>query len=486
MVPKAAVFGWVVAAAILGCGKAQILEAASAPQCTTCHSVTGGGAVRSAHVMRASALAECPQCHDDAQRQQGAHYKLPRQDAAFPNAWCTSCHSGRGRAVGGRTPPLLLGWSDAAAGDFHGARAGAGFSGTLAAPWATGQGPLPCTACHASHTSDNAFLLASTVNGRPVAAASIDRIGVGGEALCDACHEGEHHAGCSTAGCHASDPQPPGSACFSCHGHEGIRYWTAPNPSMDGTTGCEHCHASWFRTPDHVPPAFATTPTASSLTATTATVRWSTDEGATSYVEYGVGAADWVDGNTTLVGSHVVTLTGLAPATTYVWRVRSSDAFRNVAESALRSFTTYAADALPAPDLATVSAGATVPDTSTVATLLWYPVTAPSGAAVTYEVQLASDPGFTVLTNSTLAAVDATLATGNSGWIAGTATHDTSAPARAALGFDVTLTNLPQDVCAEIQQNVYYFRVRARDANGNVSEWSATGTFGVWAADPYC
>jgi hypothetical protein len=255
---------------------------------------------------------------------------------------------------------------------------------------------------------------------------------------------------------------------------------------MVGYEGCDHCHSTWFTPVEHVPPAFSVVPVASSITATSATVRWSTNEGATSYVEYGVGTAGRVAGDAALTWQHVVTLTGLAPATSYVWRVRSSDQFRNVSESAAQTFTTYAADALPAPDLAPAWASATVPSTSTIATLLWYPVTSPSGTPVEYEVQLASDPGFTTLSNADLLAGDPTLSTGNSGWIVGTITQDSSYPPRAAVGFGVTLTNLPQDICADIQMNVYYFRVRARDANGTVSDWSTTGTFDVWASDPLC
>jgi hypothetical protein len=151
-----------------------------------------------------------------------------------------------------------------------------------------------------------------------------------------------------------------------------------------------------------------------------------------------------------------------------------------------RTFTTPGANEVPPPDLATVWAGAQVPQTTTVATLLWYPVVAPSGTAVEYEVQLASDPAFTTLVNATLLPADGTLATGNSGWIPGTPTQDHGGPPRPAVGFDVTLTNLPQDDCGPLNPNVYYFRVRARDALGTVSDWSSTGTFGAMAGDPWC
>jgi hypothetical protein len=37
-----------------------------------------------------------------------------------------------------------------------------------------------------------------------------------------------------------------------------------------------------------------------------------------------------------------------------------------------------------------------------------------------------------------------------------------------------------------LEPNVYYFRVRARDALGNVSGWSATSVFTAISSDPWC
>jgi len=455
--------------------------------CTSCHrSVPGGGAVRSSHFAGvANPSSNCQTCHDASQLVSG-HYRLPVEDPAFPDASCKSCHAGQGRTLGDQTPPLLVGWTDAAQGDFHGARSGTGYGGMLKAPYVRGQPPLACTACHDQHASGNAFLFAATVNGTAIPTGAIDRAGVGGEALCNACHEGERHGTCATAYCHGADPVPPGNACFWCHGHEGIRFWTAPNPSMEGNWGCDHCHGFSRPPTEYAAPTFSQPPTASSITATTATVRWTTNERATSYVEYGVGTAGYVAGDAAMAWQHAVTVTGLQPGTSYVWRVRSSDPLRNVAESALQTFTTYAADAVPAPDVATIWAGTEVPNTTAVATLLWYPVTAPSGTAVQYEVQLAGDPGFTVRSDSTLGLADASLATESSGWISGTPTLDFSYPRRPAVGFDVTLTNLPLDYCMSLEPNVYYFRVRARDALGNVSGWSATSVFTAISSDPWC
>ncbi len=82
----------------------------------------------------------------------------------------------------------------------------------------------------------------------------------------------------------------------------------------------------------------------SSLTATSANVTWTTNEPATSRVDYGpttaYGSSTPLDSN--LVTSHVVGLNGLAPATKYNYRVRSIDAAGNERISNNSSFTTAA------------------------------------------------------------------------------------------------------------------------------------------------
>jgi hypothetical protein len=131
-----------------------------------------------------------------------------------------------------------------------------------------------------------------------------------------------------------------------------------------------------------------------------------------------------------------------------------------------------------------VYAGAQVGTYTTTAALVWYPVTAPSGTAVEYEVQLASDPSFTFLVNGSIAGPGVPGSSlGDSGWIGGT---PTTKDGRAALSTPATVTNIPQDECFEIVPNVYYWRVRARDQQGSLSDWSATGSFGAFAGDPWC
>jgi len=96
------------------------------------------------------------------------------------------------------------------------------------------------------------------------------------------------------------------------------------------------------------PPALDTTPpTISAVQATgvsnsAATIGWTTNEAADSQVEYGTSTAYGSSSalETALVAIHSVGLTGLAPSTTYHYRVKSRDAAGNLATSADGTFTT--------------------------------------------------------------------------------------------------------------------------------------------------
>jgi concanavalin A-like lectin/glucanase superfamily protein/purple acid phosphatase-like protein len=93
--------------------------------------------------------------------------------------------------------------------------------------------------------------------------------------------------------------------------------------------------------PDTAPPTFSGgAPT--SLTNTTATIAWTTNEPADSQIEYGAdtlyGAFTPLDA--TFVTSHTQTLTGLAPNTTYHYRMRGRDTVGNLGLSGDLVFTT--------------------------------------------------------------------------------------------------------------------------------------------------
>ena len=108
----------------------------------------------------------------------------------------------------------------------------------------------------------------------------------------------------------------------------------------------------------------ATAPTISAVTTvnatnSSATVSWTTSEPATSQIEYGLttsyGSVTPLD--STLVTSHVVTITGLSPNTTYNHRVKSADAANNLRNGSNRTLTTTAAPDTTPPTAPTNLAG---------------------------------------------------------------------------------------------------------------------------------
>jgi hypothetical protein len=99
---------------------------------------------------------------------------------------------------------------------------------------------------------------------------------------------------------------------------------------------------------DSTPPVI-TAVAAGSLSTTSATITWTTDEPATSQVNYGTttsyGASTTRDA--TLTTSHSQPITGLTPGTTYHYQVLSTDAAGNSAYSADATFTTPTATTGP-------------------------------------------------------------------------------------------------------------------------------------------
>jgi len=121
-------------------------------------------------------------------------------------------------------------------------------------------------------------------------------------------------------------------------------------------------------TPDADAPAI-TDVAAGAVSQSSATITWSTDEAADGQVEYGTttGYGSTTTRNTALETAHSQTVNGLAPDTTYHFRVRSSDAAGNPAVSTDRTFTTAAADTGdPTVTITAPSSGATVSGTTTV------------------------------------------------------------------------------------------------------------------------
>lgn len=91
--------------------------------------------------------------------------------------------------------------------------------------------------------------------------------------------------------------------------------------------------------PDTTPPTISAV--ASSTTATTATVSWTTDEPATSAVNYGLTAAyGAASSSPALATSHALQLAGLVPNTAYHFSVVSADASGNTASTSDFTFMT--------------------------------------------------------------------------------------------------------------------------------------------------
>lgn len=120
--------------------------------------------------------------------------------------------------------------------------------------------------------------------------------------------------------------------------------------------------------PDSVPPVISGI-SVTSITGTSATVSWTTNENATTWTDYGLVAGPpyaSTDGAAIpLVTAHSVNLTGLTSATTYHYRVRSADAASNDAVSTDATFTTL--DITPPVISSVQSSGIT----SSAATVTW-------------------------------------------------------------------------------------------------------------------
>jgi subtilisin family serine protease len=165
---------------------------------------------------------------------------------------------------------------------------------------------------------------------------------------------------------------------------------------------------------------------ASSVGTTSAVIQWSTDEPADSQVEYGTstayGLSTPVDG--VLVTSHAVALAGLAEKTVYHYRVRSKDTAGNVSVSEDRTFRTLDKTAPAISGVAATNVGK-------------------SGATIVWSTNEPADTQ-----------VEYGLTTGLGSWTALNTSLVTS--------HSVGLSGLSR-------KRTYYYRVRSRDAAGNLA-----------------
>lgn len=127
-------------------------------------------------------------------------------------------------------------------------------------------------------------------------------------------------------------------------------YWEVPNPLPDGTwywrveakdnAGNIGENSPWYLFKvDTVPPSISDI-RATNITTSSATIEWTTDEPADSVVEYWVNGEWKSSSDSSLSTHHSVSLLDLSPATTYPYRVKSTDAAGNATISIGQQFTT--------------------------------------------------------------------------------------------------------------------------------------------------
>jgi hypothetical protein len=170
----------------------------------------------------------------------------------------------------------------------------------------------------------------------------------------------------------------------------------------------------------------------SGLTATGATITWTTDEPGDSQVEYGpttaYGASSTI--NPSLLTSHSVPITGLTASTLYHYRVKSRDAASNLATSGDFTFTTAAPPDITPPVISAVTAGAL---SATGATITWT-----TDEAADSQVDYSADPDTSY----------------------GTSTPVSDAVPPGTMSHNVVLTGLTGGT-------LYHYRVKSKDAAGN-------------------
>jgi hypothetical protein len=108
--------------------------------------------------------------------------------------------------------------------------------------------------------------------------------------------------------------------------------------------------------------------TASGITTTGANIAWTTNEAATTQIEYGLTTSygNSTTLSSTLVMSHSQSLSGLTAGTLYHYRVKSKDASNNLATSSDKTFTTAADTTAPA-----FSSIVSIGITTSAATINW-------------------------------------------------------------------------------------------------------------------
>jgi hypothetical protein len=177
-------------------------------------------------------------------------------------------------------------------------------------------------------------------------------------------------------------------------------------------------------TPDTSAPVLSAIVSSPSLAS--ATITWTSDELASSRVDYGATSAyGTASTSAVLTTSHSVTVTGLTASTLYHFRIQSTDAASNTATSSDQTFTTSAVPDTTAPVISAIASS-----------------TATSTATITWTTNEASD-----------SRVD---------YGASSAYGTASTSAALSTSHSVILTGLTAST-------TYHFRVQSTDASSNVA-----------------
>jgi polysaccharide biosynthesis protein PslG len=120
--------------------------------------------------------------------------------------------------------------------------------------------------------------------------------------------------------------------------YDAMRTWTGAATTTT-TTVAPPTTTTSIAPADTVAPVLSNV-AAKRVTKNAATITWATNEASSSVVEFGTTSLTSTRTGANGVSAHSVNLTGLAPRTTYIYRVKSEDAAGNMATSAVYSFTT--------------------------------------------------------------------------------------------------------------------------------------------------
>ncbi len=206
------------------------------------------------------------------------------------------------------------------------------------------------------------------------------------------------------------------------------------------------------------------------VTASSATVGWTTDEPADSQVEYGATTAygSTTTRDATLSTSHLQTLTGLSAGTTYHYRVRSGDAAGNVTLGADRTLTTVAPDSVPP------TVGVTAPTAGqTVSGVVGLAATADDNTGVA-GVQFKVD-GVAVGSEDTTSPYAASWTTTS----VANGTHTVTATARDAAGNSTTSSAVSVTVANTVATGLVAAYAFNEGAGSTVSDGSGQGNAGT-------